>query len=108
MTTPLNNVTRLVPGLIEAPTGKPPAGPGIGTEKPTGENFADMFSDLLGSVNELQGEAGMAQKALLSGEPVELHNVMIKLEQAGIAMDLLLEIRNRLLNGFTEIMRMPM
>ena len=108
MTTPLNNVNRLVPGLIEQPSAKPIAGPGLGAEKPAGGNFADLFSELVGSVNDLQGDAGLAQKALLNGDPVELHDVMIKLEQAGVAMDLLLEIRNRLLNGFTELMRMPM
>lgn len=108
MTAPINNLSRMVPGLIEQTSAKPASTPGLETPKVTDENFADLFSDLIGSVNELQGDAGVAQKALLNGDPVELHDVMIKLEQAGVAMDLLLEIRNRLLNGFTELMRMPM
>jgi len=108
MGTPINNLNRMVPGLIEQPAAKPTSVAAPGTNSTDKGSFADVFSDLVGSVNDLQSEAGLAQKALLSGDPVELHDVMIKLEQAGVAMDLLLEIRNRLLNGFTELMRMPM
>lgn len=108
MSTPVNTVTRLVPGLIEQPAAKPQGALGIGGEATGKTSFTDMLSDLVTDVNELQAQSGAAQQALVNGDPIELHEVMIKLEQAGVAMDLLLEIRNRLLNGFTELMRMPM
>jgi flagellar hook-basal body complex protein FliE len=99
-------VNRLVPGLIE-PTGS------VGTKKVTpgsaeGGNFTEMLSNLINSVNDTQNEAAQSQNALLAGEPVELHDVMIKAEEAGLAMDLLLEVRNRLLSAYNEIMKMPM
>ena len=103
----ITSVGRLVPGLIERTTQSPATQqkPGVnGTQ----ENFTDLLSNLLTSVNDLHGEAGAIQQALLNGEPVELHEVMIKLEEAGVATDLLLEIRNKLLNGFNDLMRMPM
>jgi flagellar hook-basal body complex protein FliE len=108
MSTPVNTVTRLVPGLIEQTAGKPQGAPGVGNEVVDKGSFSDLLSNLVTNVNDLQVQSGTAQQALVNGDPVELHEVMIKLEQAGIAMDLLLEIRNRLLNGFTELMRMPM
>lgn len=104
---PVNGITsqRLVPGLIEqigskvtaprAEEGKPPA-------------FADMVTDLIESVNQAQIKSGQMQEAFLAGEPVELHQLMIKAEEAGVATDLLLEIRNRLLDAYREIMKMPM
>lgn len=100
----ITTLPRPLPGLVE-PLGK-------GTEQAestpkSSENFGDLFSSLIDSVNELHGEAGEVQQALLNGDPIELHQVMIKLEEAGIATDLLLEIRNRLVSGFTELMRMP-
>lgn len=101
------SINRLVPGLIERTT-QSPAGQQSADVKPTQENFTDMLSNMLSSVNDLHGEAGAIQEALLKGEPVELHEVMIKLEEAGIATDLLLEIRNKLVNGFNDLMRMPM
>ncbi|MEE8404551.1 MAG: flagellar hook-basal body complex protein FliE [candidate division Zixibacteria bacterium] len=43
----------------------------------------------------------------MNGDPVELHQVMIKAEEAGLATDLLLEIRNRLISAYNELIRMP-
>ena len=97
-------VNRLVPGLIEQ------AGRGI-TEKTTspveGEKFQDLFANMLNSVNSLQTESADIQSAFLNGDPVELHQVMIKAEEAGLATDLLLEIRNKLISAYYELMRMP-
>lgn len=97
---------RLVPGLIE------PSSLGISKPKPEGEvggaKFSDLVGDLISSVNGAQKDAAAIQQAFISGEPVELHQVMIKAEEAGISTELLLQIRNRLVDGFKEIMRMPM
>lgn len=71
-------------------------------------NFGDMLNNALNSVNDLQQQSADMQQALMNGENVELHDVMIKAEQAGLSMDLLLEIRNRLVNGYSELMRMQM
>jgi len=98
---------RLVPGLIEKATGVPQKIANV--EKASDEpKFSDMIGDLLQSVNQLGKESAQVQEAFLSGEPVELHQVMIKAEEAGLSMDLLLEIRNRLLAAYSEIMRMPL
>ena len=102
----LNSINRLVPGLIEQ-AGTRPTGRSAGETTESG-SFSEVFTNLINSVNELQHEAGQAQQALMAGEPVELHQVMIKAEEAGLTMDLLLEIRNRLVSAYQEIMRMPM
>ena len=75
---------------------------------PDQPKFSDMVTDLLQSVNGLQNEAASIQQAYLAGEEVELHQMMIKAEEAGISMDLLLEIRNRLVDAYNEVMRMPL
>jgi len=97
---------RLVPGLIEQVTGKPSAITEIA--KPNDPKFSDMVSDLVNSVDGLQKESAATQQAMLAGEPVEIHQVMIKAEEAGLSLDLLLEIRNRLVSAYNEIVRMPM
>ena len=96
---------RLVPGLIE-PTGGASAGAGkaVGTDS----KFTDMFKDLLQSVNEAGLDSAQAQEAFLAGDPVEMHQVMIKAEEAGISLDLLLEVRNKLMDAYKTIMSMPM
>ena len=42
----------------------------------------------------------------MTGEAADVHQVMVAVEQAGIALDLMLEIRNRVLEGYQELMRM--
>jgi len=100
----LNNIGRILPGLadpISKPTGSPV------TESPDSD-FSKIFSKMIDSVNDLQGQSAELQQTMISGDPVELHQVMIKAREAGVAMDLLLEIRNKLVTAFNEIMRMPM
>ncbi len=106
MSIPVTNINRLVPGLIEK-IGSNPIADKATPEVSTGQ-FSDLLSNLINSTNELQSQSAEAQRALMAGESVELHEVMIKGEEAGLAMDLLLEIRNRIVSGYNEIMRMPM
>ena len=100
------NPQRLVPGLSDQVVGKLPGVADI--VKPNEPKFSDMVSDLIQSVNGLQKDSGSIQQAFLAGEPVELHQVMIKAEEAGLSLDLLLEIRNKLVAAYNEIVRMPM
>ena len=100
------NINRVVPGLVEKLN--PAKIGGSSNGEVSGENFGEMFSKLIESVSEAQKESHHLEAAMLAGEPVELHQVMIKAEQAGVSMDLLLEIRNKLMSAYTELMRMPM
>jgi flagellar hook-basal body complex protein FliE len=43
---------------------------------------------------------------LIAGEPIDLHEVMISAEEASVAFDLMMEIRNKLLEAYQEIQRM--
>ena len=106
MSNPITGTQRLVPGLIEKP-GKAPV-PMETNEAESTEKFSDVFGKLLNSVNEIHQAADQAEKAFVSGEPVELHDVMIKSAQAGVATDLVLEIRNKLVNAYDDLLRMPM
>lgn len=102
----IGNISRLVPGLIEKlDVTKTETKSSVSKEE---ASFTEMFSNMINSVNELQKESAQIQTDFMNGEPVEIHQMMIKAQEAGIAMDLLLEIRNKLINTYTEIMRMPM
>ena len=97
---------RLVPGLIEQ-LGKS-AKETAPTDSETKVNFVEMLGNFIGDVNDLQKESARLQEAFMAGEPVELHQVMIKAEKAGLATDLLLEIRNRLAKAYDDLARMPL
>lgn len=70
------------------------------------EGPGNPFARMVDAVNALQSQAGILEEQLHSDNPVELHRVMIAAEQAGVAMDLLIEVRNRLVESYQELMRM--
>ena len=103
MADPVGGIVRLVPGLaakVDPTKEKSP-------EATTEGGFGEMLSEFVGGVNKLHHESANIQEAFLRGEPVELHQVMVKAEEAGVATELLIEIRNKVLEGYTELIRMP-
>lgn len=77
-----------------------------GVEAPQPQSFGDMVKEFAGDVNDLQFQAGHAIDQFVTGEAADVHQVMVAVQQAGIAMDLMLEIRNRVLEGYQELIRM--
>ena len=105
MSGPVGNINRLVPGLIEQIAPNKLESSKVILED--NDSFTEIFSNMLDSVNNIQKDSAHLQEAFMNGEPVELHEMMIKAQEAGIAMDLLLEVRNKFINAYNEIMRMP-
>jgi len=71
---------------------------------------SDAFSSLLGKmvseVNAQQQTSAQSVNALQSGQNVPLHQAVISMEEANVSFQLMVEVRNRLLESFQEIMRM--
>lgn len=72
------------------------------------DSFADALKQLITSVERLDREAETAIEKMLTGEPIELHKVMLAVERANLAFQVLIAIRNRLLEAYQELMRMPL
>ncbi|MNX74486.1 Flagellar hook-basal body complex protein FliE [compost metagenome] len=60
----------------------------------------------LDSVNAAQLQADALKNELATGGNVELHDVMIATEKAGLSVALTMQLRNKLLDAYQEIMRM--
>lgn len=69
-------------------------------------SFGDTLKQALGEVSQLQEEAKDAIGAFLRGEPVEIHEVMAAAEEAGIALQMLIEIRNKLTEAYRSVIHM--
>ncbi len=72
----------------------------------THESFGDLLNKTINDVNSLQSEAGKAMEKMVSGETSDLHEVMIAVEKARTSFDLLMEIRNKTMDMYREVMRM--
>jgi flagellar hook-basal body complex protein FliE len=70
-------------------------------------SFKDTLSQFVNSVNDLQSQAADTEKAFLKGDISDVHQVMIAVEEASVAFELLMEIRNKLLEAYQTIQRMP-
>ncbi len=73
---------------------------------PTNQNFNDFITSTINQVNESQVEGDRAIEKLHSGEAQNLHDVMISVEQADISLRMLVQVRNKALQAYEEIMRM--
>jgi len=76
------------------------------TLKETTTSFGDTLNQAIADVNNLQTEAGKAIDKMVSGEATDLHEVIIAVEKARTSFDLLMEIRNKTIGVYQEIMRM--
>ncbi len=68
-------------------------------------SFGDYLKDALDKVNDLQVQSEEYKKLSATGELDNLHDVSIAAEKAGIALDLLLSVRNKVVEAYKEIMR---
>ena len=64
------------------------------------------FEKLLQEVNQQQLNAEAKQVELLTSENKDIHGTMIALEKADISMRLMMQIRNKLVSAYEEVMRM--
>jgi flagellar hook-basal body complex protein FliE len=95
-TIPFSELEKLSPGILPNPIGAPPA-PG---------GFEKLVSGLINEVSAKQAAAGESVNGLLSGQNTSLHQTMIAMEEASISFQLMVEVRNKMLESYQELMRM--
>jgi len=69
-------------------------------------SFGNLLGSLVSEVNAKQAVAGDAVKGLISGQGVPLHQAVIAMEEANVSFQLMVEVRNRMLDAYQELMRM--
>jgi len=70
------------------------------------KNFADTLNEVLGGVNQLQLDADLAAGQMLTGDIENIHQVMIKTEEARLSLQLTGQVVNKVLDAYQEISRM--
>ncbi len=80
----------------------------LGPAKPAGTGFDAALGDALKSVSHVQSEAADRAAAYERGDTDDLAGVMIARQKASIAFEATLQVRNRLLGAYKDIMSMPL
>ena len=108
----LPNAGMVAPGATPLPTtgiqmpeelAQPAA---TGSVQPGSDTFASMLGQFVSDVNAQQNISAQTVSALQSGQKVPLHQAVIAMEEANVSFQLMVEVRNRLLDAYQEIMRM--
>ena len=84
--------------------GGPEVGQQTGSEKGAG-SFAAVLKSSLTEVNQMQQKADVAISALATGNKVSLHDTMIAMEQADVSFRLMMQVRNKIVEAYQEILR---
>ena len=86
----------------------PEAQPGLepATKPLPDSGFAKMLDESIDQVNQDQLEANRAVKDLVAGRSKNIHEAMLALEKADLSLKLMLQVRNKALEAYKEVMRM--
>ncbi len=77
-----------------------------GAQPATSNNFSSLLGNLVSDVNAQQQNAASQVSALQAGQNVPLHQAVVSMEEASVSFQLLVEVRNKLLESYQEVMRM--
>jgi flagellar hook-basal body complex protein FliE len=75
-------------------------------EPSAGGGFGDVLTRAVNEVSAAQDVSGETTRRFLNGEQVELHQVMAASAEAGIALDTMIELRNKVIDAYRTLMSM--
>ena len=91
--------------LARAAQGAGAPATGAAASQPT--SFADTLNHALKSVNDGQNQASALSESYERGETVDIAKVMLARQQASVGFEATLQVRNKLLSAYKDIMSMP-
>ena len=73
--------------------------------EPSGGSFGQTIKNAISNVNELQSSADQFATKLAAGDAVEIHQAMIAMSKASTALQFTVQVRNKIIEAYQEIMR---
>jgi flagellar hook-basal body complex protein FliE len=105
----MNPITSVL-GAASSPVLPPVApAPAVSTPEVAGaptEGFGGMLNGLLQTVSAKQAGADQITQNVLLGNSSQLHQSVIAMQEAGVAFALMVQVRNKLVDSYQELMRM--
>ena len=71
-----------------------------------GPSFGDILKDSIAEVNRVQIDADKAIENLATGKSANIHGTLLQMQQAELSMRMLMEVRNKVITAYQEIMRL--
>ena len=71
-----------------------------------GDSFKNVLNGYLKETNEMQNNADASLQKLVTGETDNVHEVMLAMSKADVSFRMMVEVRNKLVEAYQEVMRM--
>lgn len=78
-----------------------------GSDATKAGGFSSLFEQLVDTVDTKQSEANQVTRQVLLGQNDQLHQSVIAMQEASVAFSMMVEVRNKLVESYQELMRMP-
>ncbi len=88
---------------LQMPEIRRPQGPDKGGR---GLDFGEVLKDAITTVNEVQKQSDQEIQKLMSGESQDLHATLIAVQKADLSFQMMMQVRNKIVQAYQEIMRM--
>lgn len=77
-------------------------------EKTNGTSFSNVLSDAISKVNDSEVNANNKIESLIKGEDVEMHEVMLAIQESVLSLQALIEVRNKTVEAYQEISKLQL
>jgi flagellar hook-basal body complex protein FliE len=74
----------------------------------SGTGFGDILKDAISTANELQKQSDLQIQKFMAGESQDLHTTVIAMQKADLSFQMMMQVRNKIVQAYQEIMRMQM
>jgi len=101
----MNTAASTLNGLGSA-TSTPTLGSSASSGQTAATPFADLFTDAVGQVDQLEAQAHTAVQGLMSGSGVDVHTAMIATQKDNAAFELALAVRNKAVQAYQSVIGM--
>jgi flagellar hook-basal body complex protein FliE len=97
-----NAITSGLPGF----TGTLPTSPTAPSNSGAEGGFGETLKNAISQVNELGDSSNQKVTELVQGERQDVHNVMIAVEKADIAFQLMMQVRNKIVSAYQDVSKL--
>ena len=76
----------------------------VGGEK---THFGTMLKDAISTVNDLSQQSNREVEKIITGETDDLHTAVIAMQRADVSFQMMMQVRNKIVQAYQEVLRMP-
>lgn len=80
--------------------------PGASGDSKGNSGFGEILKDAISTVNELQQKSDQEIQKLMTGESQDVHTTVIAMQKADLSFQMMMQVRNKIVQAYQEIMRM--